>query len=322
MDSLIYLTDSLMEIGPCSADIDFDIGHPDRSTNDFLMRGVLPEDVGGIYVPGTEFGGLIDRLQSRNTSETVTNRGFTWRGLLTQGVIEPPADENYKVVSGDANAIIRDLLSSFLGGLFYVPEETSGITITNYQFVRFCTILDGLTDMLAENGAKLVVKADKLSAGAPVRVQVSAAPITTIGDKYSKEYPVDMTYTETRRGITHLICLGQGELKDRTRIDLYVGANGEITDTPYYTGINDRTATFDYSNAQSKSELRKYGIRRLNELKPGKAIGINDAEVDGDVGDKVYGDMNGMGTTVTIVQKVLTISGGIWTYESKIEGDT
>jgi hypothetical protein len=322
MDSLIYLTDSLMEIGPCSADIDFDIGHPDRSTNDFLMRGVLPEDVGGIYVPGTEFGGLIDRLQSRNTSETVTNRGFTWRGLLTQGVIEPPADENYKVVSGDANAIIRDLLSSFLGGLFYVPEETSGIMITNYQFVRFCTILDGLTDMLAENGAKLVVKADKLSAGAPVRVQVSAAPITTIGDKYSKEYPVDMTYTETRRGITHLICLGQGELKDRTRIDLYVGANGEITDTPYYTGINDRTATFDYSNAQSKSELRKYGIRRLNELKPGKAIGINDAEVDGDVGDKVYGYMNGMGTTVTIVQKVLTISGGIWTYESKIEGDT
>jgi hypothetical protein len=322
MDSLIYLTDSLMEIGPCSADIDFDTGHPDQSTNDFLMRGVLPEDVGGIYVPGTEFGGLIDRLQSKNTSETVTNRGFTWRGLLTQGVIEPPADENYKVVSGDANAIIRDLLSSFLGGLFYVPEETSGIMITNYQFVRFCTILDGLTDMLAENGAKLVVKADKLSAGAPVRVQVSAAPITTIGDKYSKEYPVDMTYTETRRGITHLICLGQGELKDRTRIDLYVGANGEITDTPYYTGINDRTATFDYSNAQSKSELRKYGIRRLNELKPGKAIGINDAEVDGDVGDKVYGYMNGMGTTVTIVQKVLTISGGIWTYESKIEGDS
>ena len=322
MDSLIYLTDSLMEIGPCSADIDFDIGHPDKSTNDFMMRSVLPDDVGGIYVPGTEFGGLIDRLQSRNTSETVTNRGFTWRGLLTQGVIEPPAGENYKTVSGDANTIIRDLLSSFLGGLFYVPEETSGIMITNYQFVRFCTILDGLTDMLAENGAKLVVKADKLSAGAPVRVQVSAAPITTIGDKYSKEYPVDMTYTEIRRGITHLICLGQGELKDRTRIDLYVGASGEITDTPYYTGINDRTATFDYSNAQSESELRKYGIRRLNELKPGKAIGINDAEVNGDIGDHVYGYMNGMGTTVTIVQKILTISGGIWTYESKIKGDT
>lgn len=322
MDSLIYLTDDLTEIGPCSADIDFDIGHPDKSTNDFLMRSVLPDDVGGIYVPGTEFGGLIDRLQSRNTSETVTNRGFTWRGLLAQGVIEPPSGENYKIVSGDANAVIRSLLSSFLGGLFYVPEESSGITVTNYQFARYCTILDGLTDMLADYGAKLVVKADKLSAGAPVRVQVSAAPIVTIGDKYSEEYPVDMTYTENKMGITHLICLGKGELKDRVRIDLYVGENGEITETPYYTGLRDRTATFDYSSAQSKSELRKYGIRRLNELKPGKAIGINDAEVDGDVGDRVYGYMNGMGTTVTIVQKILTISGGIWTYESKIEGDT
>lgn len=322
MDSLIYLTDSLMEIGPCSADIDFDTGHPDRSTNDFLMRGVLPEDVGGIYVPGTEFGGLIEYMQTSNTSEVITNKGHTWRGLLAQGVIEPPSGENYKIVSGDANAVIRSILSSFLGGLFYVPEEASGITITNYQFARYCTILDGLTDMLAEKDAKLTIQAVKPSAGAPIRVQVSAAPAVTIGDKYSAEYPVDMTYTENSMGITHLICLGQGELKDRTRIDLYVGANGEITDTPYYTGINDRTATFDYSNAQSKSELRKYGIRRLNELKPGKAIGINDAEVDGDVGDKVYGYMNGMGTTVTIVQKVLTISGGIWTYESKIEGDS
>lgn len=322
MDSLIYLTESLMEIGPCSSDIDFDAGHPDKSTNDFLMRGVLPEGVGGIYVPGTEFGGLIEYMQTSNTSEVITNKGYTWRGLLDQGVIEPPSGENYKIVSGDANAVIRSILSSFLGGLFYVPEEASGITITNYQFARYCTILDGLTDMLAEKDAKLTIQAVKPSAGAPIRVQVSAAPAVTIGDKYSAEYPVDMTYTENSMGITHLICLGQGELKDRTRIDLYVGANGEITDTPYYTGINDRTATFDYSSAQSESELRKYGIRRLNELKPGKTIGINDAEVDGDVGDHVYGYMNGVSTTVTIVQKILTISGGIWTYESKIEGDT
>ena len=322
MDSLIYLADSLMEIGPCSADIDFDTGHPDKSTNDFLMRGVLPEDAGGIYVPGTEFGGLIEYMQTRNTSEVITNKGHTWRGLLAQGVIEPPSGENYKIVSGDANAVIRSILSSFLGGLFYVPEEASGITITNYQFARYCTILDGLTDMLAENGAKLVIKADKLSAGAPVRVQVSAAPVITIGDKYSAEYPVDMTYTENSMGITHLICMGQGELQNRTRLDLYVGANGEITDTPYYTGIKARTALFDYSSAQSESELRKYGIRRLNELKPGKTIGINDAEVDGDVGDHVYGYMNGVSTTVTIVQKILTISGGIWTYKSKIEGDS
>ena len=322
MDSLIYLTDSLMEIGPCSSDIDFDTGHPDKSTNDFMMHGVLPDGVGGIYVPGTEFGGLIEYMQTRNNSEIITNKGYTWRGLLAQGVIEPPSGENYKIVSGDANAVIRSILSSFLGGLFYVPEEASGITITNYQFARYCTILDGLTDMLAENGAKLVVKADKLSAGAPVRVQVSAAPIVTIGDKYSAEYPVDMTYTENSMGITHLICMGQGELQNRTRLDLYVGANGEITDTPYYTGIKARTALFDYSSAQSESELRKYGIRRLNELKPGKTISINDAEVDGDVGDHVYGYMNGVSTTVTIVQKILTISGGIWTYESKIEGDT
>ena len=322
MDSLIYLTDSLMEIGPCSADIDFDTGHPAQSTNDFMMHGVLPDGVGGIYVPGTEFGGLIEYMQTSNTSEVITNKGYTWRGLLAQGVIEPPSGENYKIVSGDANAVIRSILSSFLGGLFYVPEEASGITITNYQFARYCTILDGLTDMLAEKDAKLTIQAVKPSAGAPIRVQVSAAPAVTIGDKYSAEYPVDMTYTENSMGITHLICLGQGELKDRTRIDLYVGANGEITDTPYYTGLKARTALYDYSSAQSESELRKYGIRRLNELKPGKTIGINDAEVDGDVGDHVYGYMNGMSTTVTIVQKILTISGGIWTYESKIEGDT
>jgi hypothetical protein len=51
---LIYLTSDLSEIGPCRADVDFDVGND--ATNDFVLKGILPDGIGGVYVPGTEFG--------------------------------------------------------------------------------------------------------------------------------------------------------------------------------------------------------------------------------------------------------------------------
>ena len=131
---LIWLTPDLREIGPAYNDIDFDVGVPDQSTNDFLMTGDIPDNAGALYVPGTEFGGLIEYKQTKNTDSLIKTKGWTWRGLLTQGIICPESGQNYYTASGDAHAIIRNLLSGFLGGLFTVPEATSGIAIPSYQY--------------------------------------------------------------------------------------------------------------------------------------------------------------------------------------------
>ena len=319
---VILLKEDLTEIGPCLCDIDFDVGLSERSTNDFQMSGSLPDGASGIYIPGTEFGGLIEYMQTSNTDERVKYKGFTWRGLLTQGIICPPEGADYLTVTGDANEILSQLLSSFFGGFFYVPDVVSGISINEYRFPRYCTFLDGITDMLSDHGAKLKISAGKTAAGQPVRVTIQAERISAIGDKYSSESQVSMTYTDDQMGINHLICMGQGELKERQRVDLYVGPDGAISDVQYFTGAAERTALYDYSSAQSTQELISYGKKRLLELQSKKRLEINDAEVNGDIGDLVYGFMAGQAATSPIVQKILTITGGVWKYESKIEGDS
>ena len=318
---MIWLTSDLAEIGPCYNDADFDVGVPESATNDFQMSGLIPDGVGGVYVPGTEFGGLIEYAQTTNYNDSVKTKGWTWRGLLTQGVISPDSEQDYKIVSGDAHTVMRSLLSGFLGGFFHVPETLSGINISNYQFNRYCTILDGLTAMLDEVDAKLSIVAEKPLSG-PVQVTLTAEPIATIGDKYTIDSRVDITHTDNRMGVNHLICLGQGELKNRTRVDLYINNVGTISTTQYYTGRDERTAVYDYSSAENRASLITYGKKRLLEVASQKTIAINNADVNGDIGDLVYGYMNGIETTAPITHKTLTVSGGIWKFESKIKGVT
>lgn len=318
---MIWLSSELAEIGPCYNDFDFDVGVPESATNDFQMKGPLADGAGAVYVPDTEFGGLLEYKQVNNYSDATTTKGWTWRGLLTQGVIEPDSGQDYKTVSGDAHTIMNNLLSGFLGGFFHVPETLSGINISNYQFNRYCTILDGLTAMLESAEAKLSIVAEKPQSGA-VQVTLTAKPIETIGDMYTVDSTVDITHTDNRMGINHLICLGQGELAQRTRVDLYIDASGNVSTTQYYTGRAERTEVYDYSSAEDRDALISYGKKRLLEVASQKTISIDNANVSGDVGDLVYGYMDGVETTAPITHKILTISGGIWRFESKIKGAT
>jgi len=321
MGELIYLTPELTEIGPCNENIDFDVGE-DNASNDFLLKGIIPDGVGGIYVPGTEFGGLVGYTQTANKFDVVSNKGYTWRGLLTLGIISPPAGSSYKVVSGDANAILAELLGGYMGGIFTIPEEPSGITITDYQFPLYCTLLTGITGMLEEYGAKLRIIAEKPAHGGEVVITIDAVESATIETMYSQESPVSLTYTDNRLGINHLICLGGGELQERTRVDLYVQADGSIGTTQYYTGLDERTAVYDYSNAESEANLIRCGKLRLKSMATGKTLTIDNSDVDGDVGDYVSAYYNGASASVRITEKILTITGGTWKYESKIKGAT
>jgi hypothetical protein len=226
------------------------------------------------------------------------------------------------VVSGDANAILAGLLGGYMGGIFTIPAETSGITITDYQFPLYCTLLTGITGMLEEYGAKLRIIAEKPAHGGEVVITIDAVESATIETMYSQESPVSLTYTDNRLGINHLICLGGGELQERTRVDLYVQADGSIGTTQYYTGLDERTAIYDYSNAESEANLIRCGKLRLKSIATGKTLTIDNSDIDGDVGDYVSAYYNGVSASVRITEKILTITGGTWKYESKIKGAT
>ena len=83
-------------------------------------------------------------------------------------------------------------------------------------------------------------------------VRLAAVPIVDWSDQleYGQDNRVDFTTRDNQRGINHLICLGRGELADRLVIHLYLQPDGSIVDTIYYTGVEERTAVFDFSSAE------------------------------------------------------------------------
>lgn len=315
--STILLTSDLHELGISDIDLDVDIG----TTNDFELSCGVDEGVAGFYVPGTEYGGLVEYSRERSDSASVTLRGWTWRGLLSQYIIQPPAGEGYLRVSGDANTIIASILGPALGGFFTVPE-TASVEIHNYQIARYVTALDGLSSMLDSVNYRLSIHAEKTAAGEPIEVTVEAVPQTVLAGAFNAESPVPLTYTENAMGINHLICLGKGELADRVVLHLYADEQGNISQTQTIFGFDERQMVYDYPNAEDADSLLTDGTKRFKELLSGKTLGVETPELAGmELGDKVVGYFpDGTVITAPVVGKVYTVSEGKETVTYKIEG--
>jgi len=317
--NLIMISTSMHEyaaITPIS--FECEVGTGDAS-NDFELRGY---DVfrGGVYIPGTEYGGLIECPEDTTGEDLHTYKGWTWRGLLTQAVVSPPDGEDYYTASGDLHEIISGLVSTRFSGLFTVPGELTGVT-AEFQADRYCTVHEALTDLCEENGYKLVIEAYKADT---VKVELRAEPITTVAGIYNEDNRLSLTFADNRMGINHLICMGSGELKDRQRVDLYVDQNGNIGATKYHTGLYEREQYFDYPNAESLAELEKQGRKRLKEVMSKKTLQINRIQdVEMDVGDIVTGKHTVSGTSVSapIDRKSFAYSGGIVRLEYHVKED-
>ena len=319
---MILLDKELKEIGPVKVDVDFEVGNI-SALNDFeIISHAL--DAYAIYIPDTEFGGIIEYDEGTTDNETVTLKGWTWRGLLSQEIIEPTDGSDYRIVSGELNDILRDILSDVLGGYFTVPDTDSGKTITSYQFKLYTTVLEGLMGMLSECGYRLKIYAKKTEAGGSIKVFCEAVPASTVEGQYDEDTGLKLRFVRNQMGINHLVCMGTGQLQDRQRVDLYVQGDGTIGKTQYYTGLMERTAYYDYNNAESLEELEESGKKRLRELAGYRKLEITD--IDGkslEIGDIVIGRHRTMGITVEkpVIKKILKIQGDEETIEYQVKGE-
>ena len=317
---LILFDDSMHEIGVLAADADFEVG-TSEALNNFEIQ-TLPLSARGFYIEGTEYGGIFEYLHESSVSTYQTRKGWTWRGLLTQSIVIPPSGSDYRIVSGEANSVIRSLLSDVLGGFFSVPETDSGCEISSYQFGLYTNLLDGLMDMLAGYGYRLNIRAEKVAASAPIAVYVEAVPVKMIEGTFNSDSPVEIEMTVDKMGINHLVCMGSGELQNRMRVDLYIDGAGGVSETQYYTGFDERTAYYDYASAESRDDLVKYGTERLLELASSNTVGIHASETETlEVGDLVRAQHNKTVVRLPIVRKILKLERGMFRQEYRVKGE-
>ena len=206
-----------------------------------------------------------------------------------------------------------------------MSEELSGITVSG-QFNRYTTFLDGMNKLLESSSARLQIQAVQGGTGETFRVEVSAVPITDYSAEieYSQDNKIDLTIRDYRRGINHLICLGTGELTDRMVRHLYVQSDGSIGTVRYYTGLDERTAVYDYPNAEDENELLESGKEQLQELASYQKLELSVSdELDLAIGDIIAGRdrLTGLYLKKPIVNKVLKIKKGKETISYKVEGD-
>lgn len=322
---MIVLDSYLHELGEIETDIDIEYGTSEDSTNDFEVTDAQMQNVaaGGFYIPGTEIGGLFDYVKINSDSDFRVYKGFTWRGLLKNSIIMPDAGEDYKIVSGDANVVISNMLSGLFGGIFSVSAEDSGLTLSNYQFPLYINLLDGIETMLEKNDYRLKITAQKVQSHRPIQILLEAVPAVQVSGTYNEDNGIAMSYVIDNMGINHLICGGSGELQNRMIRHLYIDNNGNISSTQYYFGLDERTAFYDYPNAESEDDLLEYGMQQLKELASSKSLTMQAPEqFDLEIGDKVRGVFpDGTEIISPIVSKVYKISNGTMKIELKIKGE-
>ena len=304
------------------SEYDFEIGDAENS---FLVTSPRAEwesvaNDSRVYIPGTEYGGLFKRLESDTKNNSVAVGGLTWRGMLQRKIISPPSGQDYATDSGELNAILGARVSAAFPGLFVGSNESTGITVT-YQYNRYVTLYDGLKAMLKSVGYKMQIEYDQIQR----KVVVSAVPIVDYSSEieYSSDMSADYSMTIDRTGINHLVCLGSGELKNRTVVHLYVDGNGVISQTQTFYGENEIAEVYDYAGA-SRDDLIQSGIDQLkNEINLNE-FSINlESEREVAVGDIVGARDYITGYTVTapITTKLIKFEDGLIKIEYKLSSD-
>lgn len=277
-----------------------------------------------LYIDGTEYGGIIDRIQVDTSKNEVTYSGRTWQGILNSKVIYPlksgdtwpsgvtagGAVGRYLVLSGDANACIGAIIGrTNLSTLFRASETSAGAAISSYQFHRYIDVYSGLRKMLRSAGLKMKTT---FEGG---MVVLSAVPLYD----YSQDEEFDSDSVEFRlqrnyKTVNHLVCLGSGELENRMVVHLYADAVGNISQTKTFTGLDEYEAVFDYPSVESAEELIYSGTEELKALWSQNELSISfDPEADlYDVGDIVgaYDNITKIAVSAEIVKKIVTIQNG------------
>lgn len=306
MDPFVYTNDQRVDQGiiKCST-LDLAYGSDENSFTLTTDRNYahLIKAKSYIYCEGTEYGGRVTKIETDTSDDTIKCIGQTWHGILNDKVLRPDNGQDYLVLKGDAHSVLRTLIDRMgLNNFFSAPLANSGIQV-NYQ-LRHEYGYFAIKAALEASGAKLLMTYDSGI------VVLSAAPI--VDYSADEELSADLVTLKISKNYVrtnHLVCLGEGELRNRIVVDLYADKNGKVSQTQSIFGIDERTMIYDYTNAD-REELIEKGTEKLEDLQNDDTIDVNIPEGKIlDIGDIVGATdpLTGMSVSTPIVKKIVTI---------------
>ncbi|MCI2241523.1 hypothetical protein [Adlercreutzia faecimuris] len=302
---VVYTDAAGVEQGMVDCDLDLAYGDDENDFEAVIPYGAQVAYGSLMYVDGTEWGGVVRGFREDTTgpAPVLTALGQTWHGILAETYVCPDGD--HLAVSGDANAAIAAVIAHVgLSAVFDVEAGPSGIAVS-HQFARFCDAYSGIREMLAKANAKLRITKDP---GARPRLAAVEA-----GEHADGEMGIRIGYKMQRtRPVNHLICLGKGELSERTVLHLYADEDGNVSQGQTQYGLAERQAIYENTNAED-DELMADGMRELAEMQATSTVTLRPpAGMELEVGDAIGASSEriGLSAMARITKTVVRISGG------------
>lgn len=308
MDLTLKTSDGtdVMVLSPESADFewggdrnDFELVFEDSAAQPAFERW------GYVYAEGTEYGGMLTEVKSEDG--LVRWRGPTWTGMLARKVLVPDAGQDHLTVSGEANAVLRQLVARMgLGDALAGSTEDSRIQVRGYQFELYCDGYSGVRAMLASAGAKLRVRHDGK------RAVLSALPVRdwSRDEEFGSDL-VDVLVDDDAQFVNHLVARGHDEKQSRVSAELYLDERGNVSERQTYKGVKEHSEYYDYTSAD-RAKLVEDGTKRLKDhyakaQSVSVTLGASDDRFD--IGDVVGGtdQRTGISATATVAKKVLKV---------------
>lgn len=286
----------------------------------------IPKGTGtaqGCYVmmEDSEFGGVVDGITVDTSKDTTRIDGRTWHGVLESTIVVPDKGKDYLELSGECNALLGILIARLgLGYIFKADTSDSGFRVSNYRFSRLGSEMGGWTSMrkmLLSAGAKLQIR----YSGADRRVILSAVPRGNYLDNYMDGESHAFSITKGRP-VNHLYCMGTGELRNRTVVNLYADSKGRVSETQTLFGADYNGAVYDSPSADEAS-LREDGRKFLEQCQASlssctmRSDESGSYEIDDIVGGASVAE--GFSVVTSIAQKVAILKDGYVEYETKTE---
>ena len=289
-------------------DYTLDLAYGDDE-NDFMLSDVFGAPLSqGMrwWVDGTPYGGVVDTVEVSATSDGVSALSYVGRcvhGILAAKVVQPDAGQSHLIVSGEANALIGQLLSRCDVPWMTASTDDSGIDVADYRFHRYVDLYSGMRMMLASAGARLAVR---FVNDAPA---LSAVPADSYGTVPSEL--VDFDAKRTYRPVNHLIGLGTGEGAAREVVHWYADASGSVSQTQTLTGLDEVAEVYDLS-----SESEDLSGKTRDKLAEYQGQGTFDVDLPEDavldVGDRVTASdaVTGLSVSAEVVKVVVKAKAG------------